>query len=453
MAKALKKVTKNPGEQPVQKVAGTTPANILLHQLILQNVNRNKKDVGEWRLAHRMAEAVMAPTRRRLWDLFKDVELDGTIKGTWRKRVSAVANKKLFATRNGVHDDSFDTLISSRTFRRLRKKRMEEVSHGLVGFEFIPGIEFKWAEIDRRHIRPETGMVTIDVDGYTGFEYADNKNVIICEGEDPFGFLLYASPYALFKKGNWADWAQYVEIFGQPVIICKYDGFDEKTRQLLESALSDAGSSLRLMLPKQSEFEMMDGKTSNGDGRLQDTFLKALNNELLILILGNTETTSNDNGGSNAKGQVHSKQQLEITKDDLEEELMFFNSDRFADVLKMYGYNAEGIVWKYEDEVDNETLKAELEIDEKLDKLGVPLDHDYFYSKYNRPKPATYEAIIADKKEARRQIAGNSNPKDNDSPDDQKEEDIDEKKEATVMKAIKGLSFWQKVKAVFSEAP
>lgn len=453
MAKAIKKKE----EPTIIKESGTVPTSILLHQLILRNIDRNAKDIAEWRLAHRMAEAVINPTRRRLFDLFEDVVLDGHLTGIWRKRVSCVVNKKLYFSRDGKEDETFDTLINSKKFRQLRKKLMQLHSYGIVGIDFIPGAAFNWEEIPRKHIRPHLKKITIEQDGEKGFEYEGVPNWWVLENNDePFGFLLKAAPYALFKKGNYSDWAQYVEIFGQPVIITKYDGYDEKTRALLTTALEEAGSSLRLMLPKQAEFEMMDGKTSNGDGRLQETFKNSLNNELSILVLGNTETSTNDNGGSFAKGKVHADQQLEITKDDLEEELMLLNDPFFLNVLKIYGYNTDNADgFRYETEVDDDELKAALDIDEKLDKLGVPLNHDYFYDKYHRPKPANYNEIIAKKEEQRKQITGKPNnpadPNDDpaDPPDPKKQTD---KKPTAVEKALQGLSFWEKVKAVFSEA-
>lgn len=445
MAKTLKKTTATPGQ--VTKHPGE-PANLVLHQLILRNIDRSQKDVGEWRIAHRMAEAVMNPTRRRLWNLIADVELDGTIRGTWKKRVSAVVNKKVYFSRDGKRDESFDALIKTKAFRRMRKKRMEEHSHGIVGFEFTPGQLFDWKEIPRRHIRPDQQMITIEEDGYTGFKYGDAEGVMICEGEEQFGFLLYAAPYALFKKGNYGDWAQYVEIFGQPVIITKYDGYDETTRTLLEQALQNAGSSLRLMLPKQSDFEMMDGKTSNGDGSLQDTFKNALNNEIMILILGNTETTGNSNGGSLAKSKIHADQQLEITKDDMEEEMMFLNDPKFLSILKnYYGYNTDGVVCMYETEVDNAELESDLKIDEGLLKAGVPLDHDYFYEKYHRPKPANYDQLVQEMKQnnqpqnppANDNLPDPANPPKNPDP-------------AAVAAFIKGMSLLDRIKLFFQNA-
>lgn len=442
----------------IKKEKGTDPANLVFHQLILRNIDRNAKDIESWRIAHRMAEAVQNPTRRRIFDLYADVELDGHLSGIWKKRVSSVVNKKLMFTKDGEEDENFDILIKSKRFRQLRKKLLRYHSFGIVGIEFIPGAVFDWKEIPVKHIRPEKKLITIEPDGENGFEYEGSSTLWVLENDDePLGFMLKAAPYALFKKGNYGDWAQYVEIFGQPVIITKYDGYDEKTRTLLENALETAGSSLRLMLPKQAEFDIKDGKTSNGDGKLQDTFKNALNNELSILVLGNTETSTSDNGGSNAKAGVHAAQQLEITKDDLAEELMMLNDTFFLQALKMYGFNTDGGQFKYEDEVDNVALKAELDIDEKLDKLGLPLDHDYFYEKYHRPKPALYKQIIEEKKNIRKQITGKPP-----APEIDEEEELDDegnpipatnKPATTVKKALAGLSFWEKVKAVFSTAP
>ncbi len=450
MAKEV--INQNPAPQAVTKSQEEKPANLVFHQLILRNIDRSSKDASDWRIAHRMAEAVLNPSRRKIFDLYEDVVLDGHLSGIWRKRVTSVVNKKLMFVKDNEEDETFDTLIKSKRFRQLRKKLMRIHSYGIVGVEFIVGSEFNFVEIPVKHIRPEKHLVTIDVDGEKGYNYNTTPNLWVLQNEDePLGFLLKAAPYALFKKGNYSDWAEFVEIFGQPVIITKYDGYDEKTRMQLAEALDNAGSSLRMMLPKQAEFEMLDGKTSNGDGKLQDTFKTAMNNELSILILGNTETTSSDNGGSNAKANVQADQQLEITKDDMAEELMMLNDPIFLEALKQYGYNTDGGRFEYETEVDNTKLKQELDIDKTLEKdLGVPLGHDYYYEKYHRPKPENYDQLIAKKEEQRQQITNQPNPADPANPKDQKPPIPDPKKKATASLAEK---FWAKLNDFFPPAP
>ena len=97
---------------------------------------------------------------------------------------------------------------------------------------------------------------------------------------------------ALYKRGGMSDWAQYIELFGQPVRVIKYDSYDEQTKAELKKILDESGSSLSIMIPRQTDFEIKDGKQTNCDGNLQLSFIKAMNEELSITVLGNTETTT-----------------------------------------------------------------------------------------------------------------------------------------------------------------
>ena len=126
--------------------------------------------------------------------------------------------------------------------------------------------------------------------GTEGIPYAGLDNVWILGGKKDLGLLLKCAPYSLYKRGGISDWAQFIELFGQPVRIIKYDSFDEQTRSELKKILDESGSSLSLMIPRQADFEIKDGKQTNCDGNLQLSFIKAMNEELSITILGNTET-------------------------------------------------------------------------------------------------------------------------------------------------------------------
>lgn len=138
------------------------------------------------------------------------------------------------------------------------------------------------------------------------------------------------------------------------------------------------------------DFEIMDGKISNGDGKLQDSLVKTCNNELSIIILGNTETTGNTNGGSNAKAETQAKQQLEITKADMQFVLDMLNSRQFLSILKSYGYPIEGGFFQYENAVDTQTMKNKIAIDTQINNI-VPINPDYWYDTYGIPKPDDFE--------------------------------------------------------------
>jgi phage gp29-like protein len=198
--------------------------------------------------------------------------------------------------------------------------------------------------------------------------------------------------YAVYKRGNFADWAQYVEIFGQPIRIMKYDAYDTQTKTELNKVLNSSGSSLAMMIPKQADFEMMDGKASNGDGKLQNGFKDACNAEMAICILGNTETTTSSTSSGYAQSKEHGKQQDEITKADLTFVANMLNHERFTNVLKSYGFAVEGGKFEYELELDLMALKTRMEIDTFI-SAKVPIGDDYWYETYGIPKPENYEAL------------------------------------------------------------
>lgn len=369
------------------------PEGMIITDIAVRNIDRTPKDVSKWRNAHQNAESVYYPNRTRLYDLYSDVTLDGHLTGIIGKRVASVRNKKLVFTVKGKKVDALDDLIKSKVFRDIITRINETLAYGTTGLEFVPGEHLAFEDIPRKHIKPEFGVIALEQSDYTGYEYSKIPNVWVLGEKLDLGYLLKCSFYALIKKGDFSDWAQYVEIFGQPVTVIKYDAYDDKTKLELKKALDDAGSSLRIMIPKQSDFEMLDGKTSNGDGQLQERLKNACNDEMSLIVLGNTETsTSNHGGGSNAKAQVHGEQQMEVTKDDMAYTLNYLNDPKFLAILKSYGYPVDGGSFDFEKEIDLNALFVKKDIDLVVSQK-VPIADDYWYETYGITKPDNYDEL------------------------------------------------------------
>ena len=385
--------------------------NLIVNQIVQVNVDRTMKDVSSLRSALRTAENIYYPNRSRLYDLYSDVELDGHLTGIFQKRISAVNNKEWrFVKDDKDVDDINEKFIQTNTFINILKGIMNSKTWGVSGFEFVPGDTVEFKEIPRKHIKPETQLITINQSDYEGDNYNDISNVFVIGEEKDYGLFLKCAFYALVKKGDFSDWAQYVEIFGQPMRVAKYDAHDVKTKQELSGVLRDAGSSLALMIPKQADFELMDGKVSNGDGQLQERLKNACNNEMSVIILGNTETTSNDNGGSNAKAKEQGKQQLDITKDDVVFVRNILNSPKFLKILASYGFAVEGGKFVVEKEVDVNELFVRSQIDIAIADTGLPIDDDYFYETYHIPKPKNYDEMKAKQEEEKKQPPSPADP-------------------------------------------
>lgn len=369
------------------------PQGIIVNTIQVLATDRSIKDIRDWRNAHRTAESPFLPNRSRLLDLYDDVMLDGHLTGVIEKRIDAVLNKLLHYEVNGKKVDEMDAVIESSVFREIVTKRIEAKLYGLSGMEFIPGEELCFDEIPRKHIKPELGLITTEQSGQTGYEYKNIENVIVFAKKGDLGLLLKCAPYAIYKRGELADWAQYIEIFGQPIRVIKYDAYDTKTKEELRQVLNESGGALAMMVPKQADFEMMDGKATNADGKLQETFRQAMNEEMSVIILGNTETTTSSTSSGYAQSKEHGNQQLEKTKSDLKDVANFLNSKAFFKILKSYSLAvAPGGKFKFEKEINVDELKTKKDIDIAV-SAKVPVADDYFYETYGIPKPDNYDEL------------------------------------------------------------
>ena len=384
----------------VTKTEEVKPPNLIISEINIMSADRSKKDIQSFSNALQSAESKWNPNRVTLYDLYEHIMLDGHLTGIIAKRMDSVLNKDMFyAGKDGKRKEEFDVLIESEEFREVIRKLIESMIWGVSGLEFIPGDKFCFEEIARKHIKPELGIIAFEQYGNEGFEYEKIDNVIIVGKKKDLGLLLKCAPYAIWKRGNMGDWAQYIEIFGMPIRVIKYDAYDQKTKMELRQVLDESGSSLALMIPKQADFEIKEGKASNGDGKLQESFKIACDTEMSIVILGNTETTVSSASSGHAQSKEHSKQQLQINKSDLKFVRGILNSEKFQNILRSYGFPVEeGGGFQYEKDIDLAELKAKMEVDEKLAEK-VPVSDDYWYETYGVPKPDNYDELVA-KKEA-----------------------------------------------------
>lgn len=374
---------------------------VVVNNIILRNVDRTIKDIASWRNAHIAAERIVYPIRQRLYDVYADVELDGHLKGITDKRFKTITNKKIyFKNSAGQKVDALDELLKKPAFRRLKREILKTIMWGITGFEFIPGKEFEWVEIPRKHIKPEYKIIAKEQTGFEGVEYDKMPNVIVIGDPHDLGLLLHCSPYALWKRGGFADYAQFVEIFGQPVRIFEYDAYDIKTKNEVQNVADNAGGAMSLIIPKQAGFRMEDGKTANANGDLQTQFVKCLNDEMSVIVLGNTQTTTSSEGSGYAQSKEHGEQQDEFTNDDMDFLLQHLNDDKFIKLLQSYGYPVAGGEFAFETVVDAAKLTSRIEVDKEVAKL-VPIDDDYFYDTYHIPKPANYNELKAKMEEDR----------------------------------------------------
>lgn len=388
-----------------RKVTKTSQGNskIVVQELNITSADRHMKDIGEFKQSLQSAESVHYPNRTRLYDFYSQILLDPFLSGIVEKRIDSVLNKVLaFKTFSGKKVDAMDKTINSNSFREMIRQMILSKGWGVSGLEFIPGPELNFLNIPRKHIKPEKKVIAVEQNNEDGIPYENLSNVWVIGNENDFGLFLKCSMYIIWKMGAMSDYAQYIEIFGQPVRVVYYDAYDTKTRMELRKVLDESGSSLAMMIPKQAQFEMKDGKQSNGTGELQNSFVRYADEMVSIVWLGNTETTTSSKSSGYAQSKEHGKQQLEITKSDMVFITNLLNSDKCLSILKSYGLPVDGGEFVFEKEVNLAELKTRAEMEKVvMETYNIPVSDDYVYETYGIAKPENYDELKRKQEEER----------------------------------------------------
>lgn len=389
-------------KRPARKNTGSKKEEgILVQKIDIRQVNRGSIDIEKWRNAIQAAESVINPNRRQLYELYHDILLDGHLTSVIGKRLTAITNAKLtFVDKDGEENKILNELIDTEEFEYIVKEILNSRfwGHTLLELDFIPG-KIQSELIDRRHVKPEKGIVvknSTDTNGETYREPPYDNYVLEAGRPKDLGILMKVAQYVIYKRGNYGDWAQYAELFGMPFRKGKYDGYDEVARQNLEQALEKSGSAAYVVLPEGTDVEF-EANSSTGDGELYDKLRKACNEEISVAVVGQTLTTTQGDKGARSLGEVHADVADQIHEADKRFVRRILNS-RLLPLLEKHGYPVAGGSFTFP-EVDKRDKGKKLEMDLKIAKRQ-PVSDDYFYEEYGVPKPENYDQLKKEQTDA-----------------------------------------------------
>jgi hypothetical protein len=367
---------------------------ILIQNIVIRPVVRTSQDIESWRSAIRAAESVINPLRRPLYDLYSDLLLDGHLSSVIGKRINAVTNSQLtFTDADGNEVEDIMKLIDTIEFEDILTEIVNSKFWGysLMELEFLPNRIVPYL-IDRRHVKPELGLVVKYPTDITGVKYNEppyNRVTLAAGKEKDLGLLMKVAQYVIYKRGNFGDWAQYAELFGMPFRKGKYDGYDEKSRQQLEHAMEEAGSAAFAIIPEGTDIEFI-ANNSSGNGQLYDSLKKACNEEISVCIAGQTLTTTQGDKGARSLGEVHESVAEEMHIADKRFVRRVLNS-KLVPLLEMHGYKVKGGTFNFPDSEKLDKTKK-IKIDLSIANRQ-PVDDNYFYETYGIPKPDDYDKL------------------------------------------------------------
>lgn len=397
---------------------------IVLQQITVRPINRQSQDITKWRNATRSAEATV-PRRVSLYDLYADItSTDAHIISVWGKRVDAVTSADWqFTDKDGKPVDEINELLDCIGFEDLLTAIIDSKAWGYSMVEpsfFVNDDgrhEFATYLVPRKHMRPDKGIITFEQTGDSGLNIREGiyaKTIMEVGKASDLGVLLSAAQYAIYKRGDLSDWAEFIEIFGRGIIDATWDGFDEGQRAKLSDSLHEMGGGGIIIRPEGTNIDIK-GSTSNATGDLQEKFMSAMNKEISKALLGSTETTESSKSSGYAQAETHQQQDVKKNETDITFTRRILNS-RFIKILKAAGFDTKGGSFTLKSE-KSLSKKEAFEIHKAMAKdLGLPIDDDFFYEEYEMPKPKDYDAQKAEKEATRAEIANNPEPKNDDTP-------------------------------------
>lgn len=415
----------------------TAPAqpSVVVNKLVVKAANRNVLDIGKWRSAMKAAEKGKTTA---LYDLYDDLLIDGVLSDAIDKRIKAVLSTNIiFIDAEGEEVPEVMEIIDSLAWEELITRIMMTLFWGrsAVELSFDP---FGCFPIPPKHINLIDKVISLEQGDNKGISYEFDPFLLVLGKTQDLGLLLKAAPYAIYKRGGFGDWSQWIELFGMPHRLGKYNSYDPQSKQLLEEAFEKFGAAPYLIAPNDTTIEHIE--TSSGNGIAYDDFRKACNEEILITILGQTMTTVQGDKGARSLGEVHMEVEAGKHKSDLRYCQRILN-EYLRPRLEARGYKVAGGKFVYPKE---HQLPEVSELVMLSDIMDIP--KAWLHEQYGIPMPREGEEI------ARRQSVspmGSLMPLE---PDDNAEP-TPEPKEGESIKNKDSESLWQRFIRFFGIAP
>lgn len=356
---------------------------LVINQIVVKAPQRRSYDVGQWRKAIKSADAGRV---RYLYDLFDDILIDGLLSDAIEKRIEAVLNTGLtFIDAQGEPIPEIVDMLDSSAGERLLRGILQTKFYGRSGVEVDFKDGFQCAVIPPKYIDLDNHRIITDAIGEDSTSYEGVESLLILGSRFDYGLLLKAAPFAIYKRGGFGDYAQWIELFGMPQRVGKYSTYDPEGRKLLEEAFEKAGSAPWLVIPKESEVETKE--SASGSGTSYDEFRKACNEEILITILGQTLTTIQGDKGARSLGEVH----MEVESSKHDSDIRFVEkvlNERFVPILEARGFSIKGGRFIFPQRAES------LSVDEivKLSDI-IPIPTSYIFEKYGIPQAKDGEEV------------------------------------------------------------
>lgn len=362
--------------------------------IVITQTKRGGVDIDSLMKGIRSAENVDYPNRVKLYDIYSDLLMtDGHLNAVINKRKAAILNAPIEFQRNGKVDEQIQEQLRSPWFYNCMADLWDSIMWGCTAVQFFR--EGKWLNyvlVPRKHIDPVRGLIMRRQSDITGIPISEYSDMLVVGKPNDLGLLARVMPYCIYKRNGIADWAQYAELYGQPLREGEYDGWDDEAREKLIDDLYNLGKGAIFLHPAGTKITLHESQQKGASADLYNTLINCCNDEISKTILGNTLTTQAGEKGTQALGTVQKKAEEGINNMDRQYMLNILNYE-LSDILSGFGFNMAGgeFVFKMPQNIN---LTERINIDNQLrNSMGLPIDDEYLYDTYGVTKPNDYDKL------------------------------------------------------------
>lgn len=338
--------------------------------MIVQPPKREMIDIQNYTRSIRTADL---GRRRSLYNVYENIIKDPVLGESIRKRVRKITNGGLKFARDNEDVPEMTDFIETPAMRKLLREILMTRFYGksVIELDFTEG--FDAVLLDRKNYDTKRKLILKSYFDQEGWPYENDDFLLNVGEDDDLGFLMESAPFAIFKRNGGADYAEFCELWGIPVLAALYDPDDDNARQEMEETLQKRGAGGSIVASKNSEINTI-GTTANGS--VHREFLEWLDEQILIGTIGQTMTSKD--GASQSQARVHADIEDDINEDDQVYVLEVLNH-QLLPRLEKRGYPVGKGFFMYP-ERDNLSLKEKIEIAEKVDdRTDGGVDDDYWF--------------------------------------------------------------------------
>lgn len=215
------------------------------------------------------------------------------------------------------------------------------------------------------------------------------------------GLARAASWSYLFKNYSVKDWVTFMDAYGMPLRVGRYDnGATEDNIRLLMRALSMLGSDAAAAFPKSMEVEFIDRKGGE-QGDLFERFATYCDLQVSKAVLGQTATTDAVAGGlGSGQSTVHNDVRKDIEKADAKLLAATLNRDLAQPIVMLNRGVRDAYPRICIGRPEAEDVKSFLEVVDAAVKNGVPVGVSTFRRRTGLEEPKPGEELLGQAKPA-----------------------------------------------------